>query len=425
MEYLDLKKYIDSNEINGILSKIKGTDDLALEKQRYQKLLDETYDTYGPGDYHLISSPGRSEIGGNHTDHQHGNVLACGLNMDNIAVFRANNENIVRYRDGDFKIKDVDLSNLNIQQEEINTSEALIRGIASRLNELGYKVGGFDALCNSEVLVGSGISSSACFEMMVVEIFNHLYNNGVIGPVLRAKIGQYSENVYFGKASGLLDQMTISVGGFTAIDFKDMADPKIESYDFSFEDYGYQLFLVNTKGDHSDLSNEYSAIPAEMKKVAKQLDKEVLVESSLDALLDNFVSIRENVNNDRAILRSIHFYLEDERAIKEREAVKNKDIESLLFLMKESGRSSYEYLQNVYPVSRVYSQSLAIGLALCDICLKQDGAYRVHGGGFEGTIQAVVPNDKVNDFKSIMSKVFGDDCLMECKVRPFGTKTII
>ncbi len=425
MNYIELKSYILSTEPDSVLSKIICSEDVQTEKQRYLKLLEEAYALYGDGDYHFVSSPGRSEIGGNHTDHQHGHVVAAGLSMDNLAIVKANDKNTVFYRDGDFRISPVDLDDLSIRKEEVNTSEALIRGIAARLNELGYRYGGFDALCESRVLVGSGISSSACFEVMVVEIFNALYNEGAIDPVERAKIGMYSENVYFGKPSGLLDQMAISVGGFVTIDFKKPEEPAIENFDFSFSDYGYELILVNTKGDHSDLSHEYAAVPNEIREVAHELSVEYLADSSLEKLIGSFKMIREKVGNDRALLRAIHFYREDERAVEEREAIRNRNIDRLLFLMKESGRSSFEYLQNVYPASRATSQSLAIGLALADMYLGQEGAYRVHGGGFEGTIQLIVPADKVEGISRLMSSVFGDDCLLKVRVRPFGTRTVI
>ena len=425
MNYLDLKQYVLSKEIDEVLSKIICSDDLNDEKKRYLDLLDEAYELYGDGDYHFISSPGRSEIGGNHTDHQHGHVVAAGLNIDNLVVVKANNDSVVHYRDGDFKILPVDLDDLEIHPEEINTSEALIRGIAYRLNKLGYRYGGFDALCNSRVLVGSGISSSACFEVMLVEIFNSLYNEDKIDPIERAKIGMFAENVYFGKPSGLLDQMAISVGGFVTIDFRKPEEPSIENFDFSFSDYGYELLLVNTKGDHSDLSHEYAAVPNEIREVAHELDVDYLADASLEKLLGNFKEIRERVKNDRAMLRALHFYMEDKRAVEEREAIRNKDIEKLLFLMKESGRSSFEYLQNVYPASRVNSQSLSIGLCLADMYLRQQGAYRVHGGGFEGTIQLVVPADKIEGLRELMYSVFGDDCILQVRVRPFGTKTVI
>ncbi len=425
MYYRELREYISSGKIDEIVSKIIGSEDVEKELERYLKLLDDAFDLFGDGDYHFVSSPGRSEIGGNHTDHQHGHVVAAGLNIDNLAVIKANGSDLVNYHDRAFAFQQVDLSDLRMREEEKNSSQALIRGIASRLNELGFRIGGFDALCESRVLVGSGISSSACFEMMVVEIFNALFNEDKVDPVLRAKIGQYSENVYFGKPSGLLDQMAISVGGFVTIDFKDPKDPIIENFDFSFSDYGYELILVNTKGDHSDLSHEYAAVPFEIKEVAKELGVEYLADSSREALLKDFASIREKVANDRGILRALHFYNEDERAVLQREAIRNRDIGSLLKLMKESGRSSFEYLQNVYPASRPSSQSLAIGLALADLYLKQEGTYRVHGGGFEGTIQCVVPKEKLAGFKELMYSVFGNDCLLEVRVRPFGTALVV
>ena len=425
MFYNDLKKYILSNKLDETLKSIYCTQDIQSEIDRYLKLLDDAYLLCGDGDYHFISSPGRSEIGGNHTDHQHGHVVAASLNIDNLLVVKKNDSNTINYKDGGFETAPVDLNDLKIHEEEKNTSESLIRGIAARIKELGYEIGGFDCLCNSKVLVGSGISSSACFEVMIAEAFNTLYNNGSITPVERAQIGQYAENVYFGKPSGLLDQSAISVGGFVTIDFKDPAKPVIENYDFSYSDYGYELILVNTKGDHSDLSHEYAAVTNEIREVAHCLNVEYLADSNRDELMNNLSKIRETVKNDRAVLRSIHFYNEDERAVELKNAIKEKNIERILKLINESGRSSFEYLQNVYPASRVNSQSLAVGLACADMCLKDTGAFRVHGGGFEGTIQAIVPKDKLDSFRKMMHSVFGDDCLLEVRIRPTGTKTIV
>ena len=425
MNYTELKEYISSGQLDETIRQVICNDDVSEEKKRYLSLLEDAYKLYGDGDYHFVSSPGRSEIGGNHTDHQHGHVVAAGLNIDNLCVVKANDLNVVNYADRVFSIAPVDLSNLSVRESEVNTSESLIRGIAFRLNDLGFKYGGFDALCESRVLVGSGISSSACFEMMLVEIFNSLYNEDRVSPVDRAKIGQYAENFYFGKPSGLLDQMAISVGGLVAIDFKDIEKPQIESHDFSFADYGYELLLIDTKGDHSDLSHEYAAVPNEIKEVGAQLGVKFLADTSRDELLKNLKEIREKVGNDRAILRAIHFFNEDRRAIEEKEAIANKDVERLLKLMKESGRSSFEYLQNVYPASRVNSQSLALALALADMYLGERGTYRVHGGGFEGTIQAVVPAEILDGFKEMMYSVFGEDCILQVRVRPFGTKTVI
>ena len=425
MNYNDLKTYINSNEVDDILKKMTCSDDVASEKQRYLNLLEEAYKLYGDGDYHFISSPGRSEIGGNHTDHQHGHVVACSLNIDNVVVVKANNSNICNYYDKLFKAVKVDISNLDVDENEYNTSESLIKGIASKFNQLGYKIGGFDAVCDSHVLIGSGISSSACFEVMLAEIFNGLFNEDKVSPIDRAIIGQYAENVYFGKPSGLLDQMAISVGSFIAIDFKDEKNPVIENYEFSFSDYGYELVLINTKGDHADLSHEYAAVPNEIKEVGKLLGVDYLADTTKQELIKKLPEIRKTINNDRAVLRSLHFFNEDKRAVDEKNAIKQKDINELLHLMKESGRSSYEYLQNVYPASRPTSQSLAVGLFIADDFLGQDGAYRVHGGGFDGTIQVIVPKERLDEFKKVVEPVFGDDALLQVRVRPFGTKLVI
>lgn len=425
MNYSELKSYIGNGSIDDLLKTITCSNDVSKEKERYLNLLEDAVKLYGDGDYHFVSSPGRSEIGGNHTDHQHGHVVAASLNIDNLCVVKKNNDNIIRFKDRAFDVKEVSILDLEKKEEEYNTSESLIRGIAYKIQELGYVIGGFDALCESKVLVGSGISSSACFEVMIAEIINGLFNEDRINPVDRAIIGQYAENVYFNKPSGLLDQMAISVGGFVAIDFKDPAKPVIENYNFSFSDYGYELILINTKGDHSDLSHEYAAIPNEIKEVAHALNVEYLADSSYEELINNLVKIRQEVKNDRGILRAIHFFNEDKRAVLEKQAIANKKIDDLLELMKQSGRSSFEYLQNVYPASSFNSQSLALALGLAETYLNNTGAHRVHGGGFEGTIQCIVSKDKLEGFTKLMISVFGDDCLLQVRVRPFGTKMVI
>lgn len=425
MKYLELKNYVTSNKIDDLLSKIKGTNDLKKEKERYLNLIEKAYQRFGDGDYHLISSPGRTEIGGNHTDHQNGHVLAATINLDNICVVKKSEKNICTFIDDKFEDCIVDINDLKIVENEKNTSKSLIRGIAARLNELGYKIGGFETMCDSKVAIGSGMSSSACFEMMIVEIFNTLYNNEQITPINRALIGQYSENKYFGKACGLLDQTTISVGGFVAIDFKNPSNPTVESYDFNFKDYGYELILVNTKGDHADLSDEYSAIPKEMKDVAKELNGNVLTDINKEYFFENIKEIRNKIKNDRSILRAIHFFMEDERAISEKLAIENKNIEKLLDLINKSGKSSYMYLQNVYPSSMPKNQPLSIALAISDLILNDKGAYRVHGGGFGGTIQVVVPFELKEEYKKVLAHTFDDDSILELVIRPFGTKTLI
>ena len=421
----ELKKYVLSNEIDDILSRIICSNELNEEKQRYINLIDKAVSIYGDGDYHFISSPGRTEVGGNHTDHQHGHVLAASLNIDNLCIVKKNDKNICRYQDASFHTKDIDLNDLSIKEEEKNTTESLIRGIANKVKLEGLNIGGFDCLCDSKVLVGSGISSSACFEVMIAEIFSSLYNEGKINAVDRAIYGQYAEREYFGKPCGLLDQMTISVGGFVAIDFKEPSKPVIENYEFSFDDYGYQLLLVNTKGGHEDLSHEYAAVPNEIKEVANKLGVEVLADSSYEELLKNIKEIREETHNDRGILRSIHFFREDKRAVEEKNAVVEKDINKLLNYIKGSGHSSFMYLQNVYPASMPETQGLALALALTAEFIDDKGAYRVHGGGFGGTIQVILPKERIDEYRALIEPIYGDDAILFVKVRSFGTKTII
>ena len=425
MNYQELKLAIENGKIDESLKTIKCVDDVTFEKGRYLNVLETAFKEYGDGDYHFVSSPGRTEIGGNHTDHQHGRVVAASLDMDDLAAFKASDDNKCTFYDPKFRKIEIDISDLSKREDELNSGEGIIRGICNRLVELGYKVGGFKAYCDSEVLNGSGISSSACFEVLVVEILNALYNNEKISPVERALISQYAENVYYGKPCGLLDQLAISVGGFVTVDFKDPSNPVIENFDFNFSDYGYELVLVNTKGDHADLSDEYAAVTREIKAVANFMGHDVLRDCDPKYFFEHMKDIREATKNDRGVLRSYHFFKEDERAELQKQAIKNKDIDSLLKLMNESGRSSFMYLQNVYPASIPNGQPISIGLALTADVLKDKGAYRVHGGGFGGTIQAIVPKDMLNEYKEAVSKVFGEDAYLSLKVRPFGTKTII
>lgn len=423
MLYNELKKYILDGKADEVLKTTICSDDVSEERNRYLTLLDRAYNLFGDGDYHFVSSPGRTEVGGNHTDHQHGHCLTAALNIDDVCVFKKNDTNTVNYYYDDEE-RHIDLNDLSKHEDEEETSNSLIRGIAYKINEMGYTIGGVDGVCDAKVLVGSGISSSACFEVMLAEMFNYLYCEEKISAVDRAIIGRFAEREYFGKGSGLMDQATISVGGFVSFDFFDDQKPVINSYDFSFEDYNYDLVLVNVKGSHAGLSNEYSAIPGEIKDVAHELGVEYLADTNYEKLVDNIPMIREKIENDRGVLRSIHFFREDKRAVQEALAVKEKDINKLLNLMKGSGHSSFMYLQNVYPASRPQAQPLAIALALTAEFLGEQGAYRVHGGGFGGTIQVILPKDKKEEYKKLMQPIFGSDSLVFVKVRSFGTKTL-
>ena len=388
------------------------------ERYRHLSLLNEAIARFGDGDYHFVSSPGRSEIGGNHTDHQLGNVLCASLNIDNLAVFKKRDDLKVTFIDRKLGTVSIDLDDLSVRDDEKNTSASLIRGIAYFLKQ-DHEIAphGFDALCDPKVLIGSGISSSACFELMIAYIFAYL--DGRKEKCYYSSCCAKAENHYFGKPSGELDQYAIENGGFTAIDFGHEGGKKIEQYDFSFDQYGYKLVLVNTKGSHDNLSDEYGKIPAEMKAVARELGADVLRKTSPEEFYAELPRIRKMLGNDRALLRAIHFYEEDRRAAEEKEAVKQKDIRRLLALMKESGRSSFMYLQNIY-VDPLH-QNLTLALALSEKVLGDEGACRVHGGGFEGTIQAIVPLEKIDEYKRVLGSVFGEDALLFVDIRKNGT----
>ena len=420
-----LSEHLASDQLNDAIARLICDSEVTSEKKRYCDLLNNANELYSDGDYHIVSAPGRTEVGGNHTDHNKGCVVAASVNLDSVALVKVNNTKIVNFKSEGFDILPVDLSDLSVQSNEVNKTESLIRGIAARFVQLGYRIGGFDAVSNSKVLPGSGISSSASFEVLVGEIFNHLFNDGKINPIEIAQISQYAENEYFGKPCGLMDQMAISVGGFTAIDFKDPAKPIVEKVDFDFKKAGYHLVITNTKGDHADLSGEYGAVPSEMKSVARELGHEVLRECELSELVHNIKPIRDSIHNDRALLRAIHFFKENQRAVDLKKALEAKDMDHVLELIRQSGQSSYMYLQNVTVPGSVKSQNLALALALSDVYLNGEGAYRVHGGGFEGTIQAFVPTHLLNGYIELMQSVFGEDATHLMAIRNVGGVQLI
>ncbi len=399
-------------------------DDVSSEIERYVQLLNCAYKEFGDQDFHLISAPGRTEVSGNHTDHQLGRVLAASVNMDTACAVYKTQDYIVEFISEGYKIDSIDLSNLEIQESEKNKSESLIRGIAAYFKQKGYKIGGFKAYANSTVLNGSGISSSACFETLIGTIFSNLYNDGTISPIEIAKIGQLAENNYFGKPCGLMDQMACSVGGFVFIDFKKLNNPIVEQINFDFSHSGYSLCLVDTKGDHADLSEEYGLMPSEMKQVASKMGKTVLSECTLSDFLNEFNNI-QTLNNDRALLRAIHFFNETDRVLDIVTALKENDIDKFNQKIIESGYSSYMYLQNVYGTTHVESQRLSIALAVTEQILRNKGSYRVHGGGLAGTIQAFVPNDCLETYKTMMEKIYGAGACFVLSIRPVGGFKII
>jgi len=395
------------------------------EEERYIKrfsgLLKGFSDTFGKdGDIRLFSAPGRTEIGGNHTDHQHGRVVAGSLNLDVIGAVRANGENVIRIKSEGFPMDVVSVDSLDADSKEYGKSSGLIRGIVSCFVKKGYKVGGFDAYTTSNVLKGSGMSSSAAFEILVAVIINALFANGEVSAVEMAKFGQYAENVYFGKPCGLLDQTACASGGIVAMDFADNENPVVEKLDFDFAKTGYSLCIIDTGADHANLTDEYASITLEMKMVAEYFGKSFLNEVSEEDFYSEIKNIRSKINNDRAVLRAIHFFNETKRAKTEAEMLKNGDFNGFLRLVNECGRSSYMYLQNIYATKEPKNQAVSLALALCDELLKGKGAFRVHGGGFAGTIQAFVPSDMLNGFKDGIEAVFGEGMCHILSIRSVG-----
>ena len=395
--------------------------DLEAQRERYESVRQGFIGQFGSDEGgFFFSAPGRSEIGGNHTDHNHGRVLTAAVDLDIVGYARKTDNGMAVLKSAEYtKIDRIDLRELEIKEEEIDTSAALLRGICARCKELGYQVGGFEAFTKTRVLKGSGLSSSAAFEVLVVTILSHLYNEGRIDPVTAAKIAQYAENVYFGKPSGLLDQMACSVGGFTSIDFKNPESPVIEKVDFDVSQAGYALCVVDTGGNHADLTGEYAAIPMEMKQVAACFGKEFLRDVDEEAFYQRIGEIRK-VTGDQAVLRAMHFFDDDRLAAQEAQALRTGDFEAFKGMVLASGRSSLERLQNVFAVVAPQEQGLTLALALSQRLLEGRGAWRVHGGGFAGTIQAYVPLDMLDSYRSAMEQVFGQGACYVLSVRQAG-----
>lgn len=368
----------------------------------------------------LFSAPGRTEIGGNHTDHQHGCVLAGSVNLDVIAVVALNGTNKVRVQSQGYDMDEISLDDLQIAENEKNRSAALIRGVCAKIHSMGYEISGFDAYTTSNVLKGSGLSSSAAFEVLIGTIINGLFCSNKLSAVEIAQIGQYAENVYFGKPSGLMDQMASSVGSAVAIDFADVQNPEIKKVDFDFAKCGCALCIIDSGADHADLTDEYAGITLEMKQIADFFGEKFLRDVSETEFMARLPEVRKAVGNDRAVLRAIHFFKENKRAIDEFHALQNNDFDIFLQLVNRSGYSSYMYLQNVYASSMPKQQAVSLTLALCDDFLAGRGAYRVHGGGFAGTVQAFVPIDMVDDFKKNIENVLGEGMCHVLSIRPVG-----
>lgn len=392
---------------------------LEYQKNRYIKAIKKFEDSYGAGEVELFSAPGRSEVGGNHTDHQHGEVLATSINLDTIGIVRKTDDNTIRIVSDDYAEVIISLDDIRLKVEEKETTTALIKGVVAGFVKRGYKVGGFCAYATSDVLIGAGLSSSAAFETLIGTILSGLFNDMSISAVEIAIIGQYAENVYFGKPCGLMDQMACSVGNLVHIDFENPAKPQVEKLDFNMSDYGYSLCITDTKGSHADLTDEYAAVPQEMKAVANFFGKDVLGEIELLDVIKAIPELREKLG-DRSVLRAIHFFKENDRVHNEVEALKKGNMKEFLHNVKASGDSSFKYLQNVYSNGDVENQNISVALLMSEIVLRGEGVSRVHGGGFAGTIQAFVKNEMVLPYKMQMDSIFGEGSCKDLRIRKYG-----
>lgn len=391
---------------------------------RYSALLELYEKTFSPEDeIMLFSAPGRTEIGGNHTDHENGKVLAASVDLDTIAAVSRTEDLRISILSEGYPMCTIDLEDMGIHEDEINTTKALIRGVAARFLSLGCKVGGFRAVVTSTVLPGSGLSSSAAFEVLIGNIINHLFFEDKADAVKIARIGQYAENEYFGKPSGLMDQMASSVGNLITIDFEDPKNPAVKKLDVDFGKTGLKLCIINCWASHADLTGEYAAVPVEEQKVAGYFGKKVLRQVPREAFMDAIPQLREAFG-DRAVLRCIHFYEDNERVPKQVEALEAGRIDRFLELVSESGRSSWMYLQNIVPIGANEHQEMAVALALCDMLLQGEGAFRVHGGGFAGTCQAFVPEDRIEAFTARMDQLLGAGSCHVLNIRPVGGTVI-
>lgn len=414
-------KIADGN--NPLFQELYGVNSSVLKEQadRYVGLMNEFKSTFSNDDVELFSSPGRTEIGGNHTDHNYGRVLAGAVNLDNIAVAAKNGTNVIRIKSVGYPEFQVDLSDLKIDESQFYTSSSLVKGICARMKELGYEIGGFDTCIEGRVPKGSGLSSSASFEVLIGAIVNHLFNAGRMSGVENAIIGQWSENNYFGKPCGLMDQTACSVGGLITIDFKDPSKPIVKEVDFDFVSTGYALVITDVGGGHDDAASqaEYASLPTEMKAVAAVLGAKVLREVTLEQIVEKIPEIREKTG-DRAILRAFHFQGDNQRVVDQVAALENKDFLSFLKMVVESGYSSYMYNQNIFDVVHKDEQVVSLALALSEMVLKGRGAWRVHGGGFGGTIQAFVPQDLLDKYVSTLEHVYGPGSCHKLFIRAKG-----
>jgi len=410
-----------NNGDNRVFRELYGSDPAELKRnaERYTSLLKQFSTEFGDREIQFFTSPGRTEIGGNHTDHNWGRVLAGAVNLDNVCAAAKNSTDVIRILSEGYPRFEVDLSSLKPDVNERFTSAALVRGICSRFKDVGYTIGGFDACINGAVPKGSGLSSSASFEVLIGAILSELFNDGKVDPIQNAIIGQYSENNYFGKPCGLMDQTACAMGGLITIDFEDPSNPIVKKVNFDFVATGFSLVITDTGGSHADLNDEYASLPIDMKAVAAELGTNVLRKVSLEQVLEIAPRIREKVG-DRAILRAIHFQGDNRRVVDQVAALERNDFRTFLGMVVDSGYSSFMYNQNIFPASNVREQGVSLALALSDLVLKDEGAWRVHGGGFAGTIQAFVPQNLLYEYIKTLEHTFGAGSCHKLFIRPQG-----
>lgn len=425
MKYDEFENKLKSGSFDEVLISLYGAEALEKQKNRYLAAAEAFTQLYPDREeFSVFSAPGRTEIGGNHTDHQHGCVLAAAVDIDVIAVVGFHNDGIIRVKSDGYPEDIVELSDMNINEDEFGKSSALIRGVAARFIEKGIKIGGFDAYTTSNVIGGAGLSSSAAFEVLIGTIINEKYNDGKASNEEIAKTGQYAENVYFGKQCGLMDQMACATGGLVFIDFADTENPVVKKQVYDFSKENIHICITDTKGSHADLTDDYVAVPAEMKQIAGYFEKPYLRAVSEEVFYRAIPELRKKYS-DRAVMRAAHFFDENKRAIDEADALEGGDIFGFLAIVEESGMSSAKLLQNLYSPKNPLNQEIPLAIMASEKILWGEGVVRVHGGGFAGTIQAFVPDNKLNKYKTEMDRLFGEESCHEIKIRPLGGVKII
>ena len=420
MELETMIQELETPETAAQLARLYGNDPetVAKQKARYGAMIRQHRKLFGDrGKIALISAPGRTEIGGNHTDHNHGRVLAAAVNLDTLCAVTPRNDMTVQFQSHGYSPIEISLDDLSVHDDEKGTTMALIRGVAAGMKEAGYRIGGFDAVVTSTVAGGSGLSSSAALEVMLTGVLDALYNRFDMPYVLRAQISQRAENIWFGKPSGLLDQMASAAGGLVTVDFRDPAKPEVQALQYDFARKGYALVVVATGGSHADLTDQYSAIPAEMRAVARCCGQSVLRDVTAEELTARAAEIRKSAG-DRALMRAFHFVNEDARVPEQVKALREDRMEDFLQLIIDSGRSSYMYLQNVYGPGT--DQSLSLALCMAEEMLAGKGAWRIHGGGFAGTTLNFVPTAEIGRFVETMDRTFGEGACKVLNIRPEG-----